>query len=293
MIRLTSIRISEFRGIKHLDLRFGGENFAISGPNGTGKSGVVDAIEFALTGTISRLSGTGTGTVSVREHGPHVDSRDAPATAFVQVEISIPGLGKTATIYRSIDKPKAPTITPNDADIVEILKRFADHREFVLSRREIIRYVLAEPGVRSREVQALLQLDQLDKIRSSLTKIANAERRKAEALERPLAQAGSSLATALGIARPTASAVLEAANARRATLGLQSLSELRPSSSIRDGLEAGLGAAPSKIAKSVALADLTRAQVALATYQELLRPETLLPPPRTCTDFGRRPSKAR
>ena len=57
MIQIQSITIKEFRGIRDLTLNFKGGNFGICGPNGTGKSGVVDALEFALTGGISRLSG--------------------------------------------------------------------------------------------------------------------------------------------------------------------------------------------------------------------------------------------
>ena len=55
MIRITAIHIEEFRGIRDLTLDLGGGNFGICGPNGTGKSGVVDAIEFCLTGNITRL----------------------------------------------------------------------------------------------------------------------------------------------------------------------------------------------------------------------------------------------
>jgi DNA repair exonuclease SbcCD ATPase subunit len=61
VIRLESITIKEFRGIRDMTLDFKGKNFAICGPNGTGKSGIVDALEFALTGTVSRLSGEGSG----------------------------------------------------------------------------------------------------------------------------------------------------------------------------------------------------------------------------------------
>ena len=58
MIRLESIEIEEFRGIKKLQIDLRRKNFGICGPNGTGKSGVVDFIEFALTGNITRLSGS-------------------------------------------------------------------------------------------------------------------------------------------------------------------------------------------------------------------------------------------
>ncbi len=63
MIRIQTIRIQEFRGIRDLTLNLNGQSFAACGPNGTGKSGIIDAIEFALTGNISRLSGNGTDTL--------------------------------------------------------------------------------------------------------------------------------------------------------------------------------------------------------------------------------------
>lgn len=72
MIRIEAITIREFRGIRDLTLKMDGRNFAACGPNGTGKSGIVDAIEFARTGSISRLSGAGTGGLSVKAHGPHL-----------------------------------------------------------------------------------------------------------------------------------------------------------------------------------------------------------------------------
>ena len=75
MIRIETIEIEECRGIKKLTLPLARRNFGICGPNGTGKSGVVDAIEFALTGEITRLGGSGTGDLSVKAHAPHVDAR--------------------------------------------------------------------------------------------------------------------------------------------------------------------------------------------------------------------------
>src|SRR5258708_9007422 len=105
MIRVDSINIKEFRGIRDLTLEFCGKNFSICGPNGTGKSGVVDALEFVLTGNISRLSGEGRGEISLRQHAPHVDKRNDPARARVIVTFTIPHLKKTVTIYRHANIP--------------------------------------------------------------------------------------------------------------------------------------------------------------------------------------------
>ena len=90
MIHIEEITIKEFRGIRDLTLVLNKENYAVCGPNGTGKSGIVDAIEFALTGNISRLSGKGRGDLSVKKHGPHVDSRDNPEKAIVEIKVYIP-----------------------------------------------------------------------------------------------------------------------------------------------------------------------------------------------------------
>lgn len=73
MIRIKTIHIEEFRGIRDLDLDLDAKNFGICGPNGTGKSSVVDAIEFCITGDVTRLSGQGSGDLSVKAHAPHVD----------------------------------------------------------------------------------------------------------------------------------------------------------------------------------------------------------------------------
>ena len=68
MIKLESAHIEEVRGIRKLDIDFRGETFAISGPNGTGKSGVIDAIEFGLTGK-SAADGKGNQRALRSEHG--------------------------------------------------------------------------------------------------------------------------------------------------------------------------------------------------------------------------------
>src|SRR6266550_1823501 len=105
MIKVDRLEIHEFRGIRKLVLELNGRNFAICGPNGTGKSGVVDALEFALTGSISRLSGKGTGEVSVKNHAPHVDSRNDPEKARVILTATIVATGKRITIERTVKQP--------------------------------------------------------------------------------------------------------------------------------------------------------------------------------------------
>lgn len=264
MIRVDSIRIREFRGIRDLTLDFNSKNFAICGPNGTGKSGVVDALEFALTGNVSRLSGEGRGDVSLRQHGPHVDRRNDPDKARVTVVVTIPSLSKTVTIERSLKSPTTANVTPRNPAVDDVLEHVRAHPEIVLSRRELIKYVLATPGKRAEEVQALLHLDHVERVRAGLQKLANSYARQLTALSTSSTQARDNLMRALEVTELTPMSALAAANAQRATLSLPALQELTKTTSLKDGLATPAAARPQRIPKSQALADIRAAREALA-----------------------------
>ena len=58
-----------------------------------------------------------------------------------------------------------PIITPgNDPEIKSIVEELQRHPELALTRREMIKYVLAAPGDRARQAQALPRLDQFETI---------------------------------------------------------------------------------------------------------------------------------
>lgn len=256
MIQVESIAIREFRGIRDLTLDLSAKNFAVCGPNGTGKSGVVDALEFALTGSVSRLTGKGRGDISLLAHGPHVDRRDAPEKSSVTLVLTIPSLGKKVTIERSVKAPRKPKISPDIPDVLQVLKAVEAHPEVVLSRREIIRYVLATPGDRAQEVQALLRLDSIEKVRAGLQKIANAAERELRPLGTAESDARENLLRALGISELAKQKVLDAANEKRAVLGLAPIVELTDSTSLRDGLETPTPAKPQRVVKAQASTDI-------------------------------------
>ena len=166
MIQIQMLMIEHFRGIQKLQLVLGGKNFAIYGPNGTGKSGVVDAIEFAITGCISRLTGEGSSDISVKSHGPHVDHSANPELAKVVLTAFIPSLGKTVMIERTVSAPSSPRVTPDDPEIMRIVSELEQHPEFALPGGRSSNTSWAAPAERSKGVQALLRLDRIDKIAS-------------------------------------------------------------------------------------------------------------------------------
>lgn len=267
MIKIESIEINEFRGIRRLTLDFKGENFAVCGPNGTGKSGVVDAIEFGLTGNVSRLSGEGRGEVSLKEHGPHVDKREAPAAAKVKLNLFVPSIGKRATIERTLSSPSKPTVSPKDPEISAILKRVERHPEIVLSRRELIRYVVATPGNRAKEVQALLHLESLEQVRAGLQKIANQCDKQLSMQEGLVRDASQNLGRAAEIPSLTENDILTAVNSRRSVLRLSPLASLSGATRLKEGLGTPGAILPTRISKIQALADIKECRSVLAEVE--------------------------
>ncbi len=70
-MKVKGMTISGVRGVPSLRLDFEGKNVLIYGENGTGKSSIIDAIEFFFTGAVSRCKGVQA--ISFNTHFPHVD----------------------------------------------------------------------------------------------------------------------------------------------------------------------------------------------------------------------------
>ena len=226
MIQVEAVKIVELRGIRELTLTPERKNLVISGPNGSGKSGVVDAIQFGLTGEISRLAGKGTGGLSVQKHGPHVDRRDDPAAAEVSLTLYFPDLDKTAVLTRNVKTAKTFTLSPDDPAARAVLEEVARHPELTLSRREIIKYILVEAGERSKEIQALLKLEEIGSVRGVLKTARNRVTTAYSTAQTNTANAADALRRHLDVKALTSEDILAAVNAQRRALGLPAIDNL-------------------------------------------------------------------
>lgn len=249
MIQIEKIEISEFRGIRNLSFEPKRSSFAICGPNGTGKSGIVDAIEFCFTGVISRLKGEGTDGIKLKQHGPHVDSAKNPDLAVVSIDIYIPHLNKKAQIVRKISAPTSPVITPNDADIISVLKKIEDHPEFTLTRREIIKYILQPSAKRGEQVRSLLKLKKIEDIRKLFQTISNSCKKIREQTQRELDNAISMLITAIGD-KFSEKSLIDSVNQHRNTIGLLPIQSLDETFGM---IENGLNQKTPQLAKNTIL----------------------------------------
>lgn len=271
MIKLESAHMEEVRGIRKLDIDFQRGTFAISGPNGSGKSGVIDAIEFGLTGEIGRLAGRGTKGLSVAEHGPHVDKTKSPDSSFVELQVFLPALSKSATITRKVSAPMKPRIVPADDDVKAALAEIAEHPEITLSRREILRFILVEPTRRSEEIQTILKLDEIGETRAALNTAQNSLQRQQRAAAAQVESSLNALMLHLQIATMSSEEVLEAVNRRRKLLELPEIAELTADAKLDAGLSAA--AIRADFNKGSALRDLSALVEAAKGFPDLAKAE--------------------
>lgn len=242
MIQVEEILIEEFRGIRHLHLQPGSKPFVIWGPNGSGKSGVVDAIDFALTGSIRRLSGRGTGAVSVGKHGPHVLQRDKPQASRVTLTFRDTKSGHRGVLTRCVKTSGTFTLSPDTSQLRAAVEQARQHPELTLSRREIIKYILAEPIDRAKAIQALLKLDRIDEVRSTLMTARNTASKAATAAAERLKNADAHLNRHLDLFGPLdVAAVTREVNQRRSALELPLLDEVAPDADLLSGMNTATG----------------------------------------------------
>ncbi|MDG6224104.1 MAG: AAA family ATPase [Candidatus Thermoplasmatota archaeon] len=181
-MKLIELEIENVRGITHIKLTPQGKNIVIWGPNGSGKSAVVDAIDFLLTGRISRLKGEGTRNIKLKECGPHIDHK--PKDAIVRAVIQFPKINVPIEIKRDMAQPTKLVVSdekylPN----LEPILSLASRGEHVLTRREILKYITSDGSTRAQEIQALLNISDIEIIRKAFVNIENTFKREKQTKE--------------------------------------------------------------------------------------------------------------
>ena len=168
-MKLLSIEINCFRGIKHLELNFNGNNAVIYGDNGTGKSGVIDAIDFLIKGDITRLSGSGSANLDLAKHGKYVT--EDLSDAWVKAKVKLPGYSKEIEIKRYLKNPTDLICDQKYSKDFEDIKNISTYNAHYLSRKEILQFINSTEKMRAESIEKLLNIITLEKNRTSLQKV--------------------------------------------------------------------------------------------------------------------------
>lgn len=176
-MNLRSLEIREFRGVRCLDLDFSSDGILIYGPNGVGKSSILQAIEYLLTGTIERLTGSGTGRQSLEQdlHHKEATSEESQVTAtFADEDTEV-------RIQRCVADGSLELITDGDDDSdgdddelpasIRSLQAAMESKQNVLTREDLLRFIEAPDHQRSEVLNDILRLDDIDSYRKTLGQV--------------------------------------------------------------------------------------------------------------------------
>jgi len=224
-MRLIEIEIHNIRGICDLLLKPDGKNLVVWGQNGSGKSALVDAIDFLLTGRISRLTGKGTGDIKLDRHGTHI-THD-PKEAIVRAVISIPSYPKPIEVKRCIATPgNLEYSDPTAKKALSPILAIASRGQHVLTRREILKYITAEPNNRAQEIQAILDLKEIEEIRGNLITVQNTCKKEFEGTKKALGIAQGTINGIVNEKTFNVGPILECINKNRGILGASPITEI-------------------------------------------------------------------
>jgi len=223
-MKLLELEIHDIRGIRDLSLNPQSSNIVLWGPNGSGKSAVVDALDFLLTGNITRLTGKGTFGLKLDKHGPHIDA--TPKTAFVRAKVQLPGITKPVEIERSMARPKVLQCDAALKTYLEPALNLAQRGQHVLTRREILRYITADANTRAQGIQELLNLAEVEDVRKAFVKVKNDSDDEARNAEHNLSQANAIVASTIQQPTYNPDGALVVINQNRVLLGGREITSL-------------------------------------------------------------------
>lgn len=226
-MKIIELEIYNMRGIRDILLTPKEQNLVVWGPNGSGKSGVVDAVDFLLTGKITRLTGEGSKGLSITKHGPHIDCK--PEDAIVRAKIKLPNLSEPIEIKRCMGDPSKLECDKSVLPHIEPIMELAKQGQHVLTRREILRYVTSEGGSRAQEIQSLLNISEVEDIRKSLVKVQNNFAKELKSAQTNLDKAKSTINATLQNTSFSDEALLITINQTRAIFGADPLTNSRSS----------------------------------------------------------------
>ena len=156
-VRINKIEIRGFRGIPFLELILDGKNLVIRGDNGTGKSSIVEAIEFFFTKRVAHLEKSKS--LSTKRYAPHINFK--PKDVKITITFN-PG---------NIVLSKTFSSDPNPPGSLKEYFNEAQKGTFILRRSQIIEFIVSPPSERFRAIGSIIGIEPLDEIELQMMKV--------------------------------------------------------------------------------------------------------------------------
>lgn len=156
-VKIKKINIHAFRGIPDLELEIEGKSLLLRGENETGKSSIVEAIEFFYTGKVSRLEGIKG--LSLQRHGPHINFTPKDVNVVITFD---PGNVSLSRTFSSAPSPPAQ---------LEEYFQITQKGTFILRRSQILEFIMSEPAERFRAIGSIIGIAPLDNVELEMMRL--------------------------------------------------------------------------------------------------------------------------
>lgn len=234
-MKILKLEIKNIRGIPDFKLEPKGKSLVIYGPHGSGKSAVIDALDFLLSCKIARLVGEGTEDISLKDYGPHIDKKTDLANVIVNATIKVPEIDEEILISRTMQKPTELIFDSKYESQLSTLLELLNWGQYVFTRREILKLITSKSSTRAQEIQKVLKLTELEDIRANLVKVFGEYKRELNSAKSFLDTAIQSVLSITGHPKYEASEILKFINEQRNKLGGEEIKEI-DSSKLKEGI---------------------------------------------------------
>ena len=205
-VKIKTIDIHAFRGIPDFELQLDGKNLLLRGENGTGKSSLVEAIEFFFTGKISHLEGTRG--LSLQRHGPHVN--------FEPDDLNVELTFNPGNIVLNRNFASSPSPPEQLKDYFQITQKDT----FILRRSQILTFIMSKPADRFRAIGSIIGVEPLDEIELGMMRVRDDLKSRIESKEEKIDGLISDLSTIIETNITKVEEVLSALNEMLQEAGL-------------------------------------------------------------------------
>lgn len=200
-LKIDTIQIRNFRGVRCIDLPVQGHNLIIAGENGAGKSSIVDALEYYLTGRVKQLEGR----IDVDQRQCIPNLKGGPT----EVTVDFRGVSPEARI--TIGYPgRSGTIPSSLQPFFDI----AAKRAFVLRRHQVLQFINARDSERYEQISQLIGLGALDAVDDNWRKEKLAAQKRVDELHEKCQEIRDRLVELLNQPVRTQAKLVQAVNAQ-------------------------------------------------------------------------------
>jgi len=152
VLKIKKMHIKAFRGIKDSEISLNEKSLLICGENGTGKSSIVDSIEFFFKGKVSTLSGSG---ITFNRHGPHTNHTKED----IQIDLTF---NEENTLTRTHN-----SLSPIPYNYKKYFN-VSQNGVFILRRKQLLSFIDNPPSERFNVISGFMGIDYLDKIEKAM-----------------------------------------------------------------------------------------------------------------------------